>query len=154
MVPRFSHKHFLPQKGSALVRSQEWAFSRGIFAASSVTSKKTKKIPSISACGTQRATAKRHNFTSKRPFTMPPFLRESETTIKINLRFSGGGGGQGGREENCPKRFFHGKRHDNKISKVKFLLSRNFVVMAQAPTFSWFLSRGGVRLEYGKNVFE
>ena len=29
---------------------------------------------------------------------------------------------------------FHGKRHDNKISKVKMLLSSNFVVMAQAPT--------------------
>ena len=28
---------------------------------------------------------------------------------------------------------FHGKRHDNKILKVKFLLSRKFVVMAQAP---------------------
>ena len=28
---------------------------------------------------------------------------------------------------------FHGKRHDNQILKVKILLSRNFVVMAQAP---------------------
>ena len=28
--------------------------------------------------------------------------------------------------------FFRGKRHDNKILKVKILLSRNFVVMAQA----------------------
>ena len=44
-----------------------------------------------------------------------------------------GRGGQGGRAENCPKRFFHRKRHDNKILKVKILLSRNFVVMAQAP---------------------
>ena len=28
---------------------------------------------------------------------------------------------------------FRGKRHDNKILKVQILLSRNFVVMAQAP---------------------
>ena len=41
--------------------------------------------------------------------------------------------GRGGREENCPKRFFHGKRHDNKLLKVQILLSRNFVVTAQAP---------------------
>ena len=61
-------------------------------------------------------------------------FRESETTVKIKFAlFRGGGGGQGGREENCPKRYFHGKRHDNKISKVQILLSRNFVVMAQAP---------------------
>ena len=33
---------------------------------------------------------------------------------------------------------FRGKRHDNKILKVQILLSRNFVVMAQAP------SRGGL----------
>ena len=29
---------------------------------------------------------------------------------------------------------FHGKRHDNKILKVNILLSKYFVVMAQAPT--------------------
>ena len=28
---------------------------------------------------------------------------------------------------------FRGKRHDNKILKVQILLSKNFVVMAQAP---------------------
>ena len=28
---------------------------------------------------------------------------------------------------------FHGKRHENKILKVQILLSRNFVVIAQAP---------------------
>ena len=28
---------------------------------------------------------------------------------------------------------FRGKRHDNRILKVQILLSRNFVVMAQAP---------------------
>ena len=36
---------------------------------------------------------------------------------------------------------FHGKRHDNKILKVKILLSRNFVVMAQAPNFHRVLIR-------------
>ena len=30
---------------------------------------------------------------------------------------------------------FRGKRHDNKILKVQILLSRNFVVIAQAPKF-------------------
>ena len=61
-------------------------------------------------------------------------IRESETTIKIKFAFFQGGWAGGGREENCPKRFFFvGKRHDNKILKVKILLSRNFVVMAQAP---------------------
>ena len=29
---------------------------------------------------------------------------------------------------------FRGKRHDNKLLKVQMLLSRNFVVMAQAPS--------------------
>ena len=30
---------------------------------------------------------------------------------------------------------FRGKRHDNKILKVQIFLSRNFVVMAQAPRY-------------------
>ena len=51
------------------------------------------------------------------------------------MRFSGGVG-RGGREENCPKNaVFLGKRHDNKVLKVQILLSRNFVVMARAPSF-------------------
>ena len=46
------------------------------------------------------------------------------------------GVGLGAREENRPKTlYFVGKRHDNKILKVQILLSRNFVVIAQAPTF-------------------
>ena len=44
----------------------------------------------------------------------------------------------GGGEENRPKHcfffFFRGKRHDNKILKMQILLSRNFVVIAQAPS--------------------
>ena len=48
-----------------------------------------------------------------------------------------GEGGLGGREENRPETlfFFHGERHDNKILKVQILLSRNFVLIAQAPSF-------------------
>ena len=56
-------------------------------------------------------------------------------TIKIKFAlFRGGGwaGGQGGKLSKML--FFRGKRHDNKILKVKILLSRNFVVMAQAPS--------------------
>ena len=39
---------------------------------------------------------------------------------------------------------FHGKRHDNKILEVNILLSRIFVVMAQAPNFTGRL-KGGFR---------
>ena len=54
-----------------------------------------------------------------------------------------GGGGLGGREENRPKTlffffFFRGKFLDNKILNSKMLLSRNSVVIAQAPIFSRF----------------
>ena len=40
--------------------------------------------------------------------------------------------------------FFLGKRHDNKILKVQILLSRNFVVMVQAPKMRFFFGGGGV----------
>ena len=43
----------------------------------------------------------------------------------------------GGREGKSSKKlsffFFRGKRHDNKLLKVQLLLSRSFVVIAQAP---------------------
>ena len=48
---------------------------------------------------------------------------------------------------------FRGKRHDNKILKVKILLSRNFVVMAQAPRFAQVSKKiclGGVRQKNGQ----
>ena len=64
------------------------------------------------------------------------FLRESETTIIIKFAlFRGGGVGRGGERKIVQNAIFHGKRHDNKILKLKILLSRNFVVMAQAPNF-------------------
>ena len=51
--------------------------------------------------------------------------------------FKGGEGRRGAERKNRPKRyvffFFRGKRHDNKILNVQILLSRNFVVVAQAP---------------------
>ena len=40
---------------------------------------------------------------------------------------------------------FHGKRHDNKILKAKLLLSRNVVVMAQAPAYKGVLDFQGRR---------
>ena len=53
--------------------------------------------------------------------------------------FQGGGGWAGGAERKIVQNaFFRGKRHDNKILNVRILLSRNFVVMAQAPTESGF----------------
>ena len=62
------------------------------------------------------------------------FVRESETTIKIKFAIFRGGLGRGAGRKIVQNAIFHGNRHDNKILKVKFLLSRNFVVMAQAPT--------------------
>ena len=64
-----------------------------------------------------------------------PF-RDGETT-KIKFALLGGGGvawGQRGKSKNAVSFFSRGKRHDNKISKVQILLSRNFVVIAQAPS--------------------
>ena len=60
-------------------------------------------------------------------------FRESETTIKIKFARFRGGLGRGAGRKIVQNAIFHGKRHDNKILKVKILLSRNFVVMAQAP---------------------
>ena len=69
--------------------------------------------------------------------TPQKFIQRKRDDNKNKICAFRGGGGQGGREENCPKRFFfRGKRHDNKILKVKMLLSRNFVVMAQAPIYT------------------
>ena len=52
------------------------------------------------------------------------------------LRFSGGGVGREAGRKSVQNAIFHGKRHDKKILKIKILLSRNFVVMAHAPTVS------------------
>ena len=41
--------------------------------------------------------------------------------------------GRGAERKFVQNAIFHGKRHDNKILKVNILLSRNFVVVAQAP---------------------
>ena len=58
------------------------------------------------------------------------------------------GGGRG----KSPKTlfFFRGKRHDNQILKVQILLSRNFVVIAQAPIRANFvLTKDQKRPYYG-----
>ena len=44
-----------------------------------------------------------------------------------------GGGPWGQRGKSSKNAAFRGKRHDNRILKVQILLSRNFVVIAQAP---------------------
>ena len=60
-------------------------------------------------------------------------IRDGETT-KIKFAFLRGGGERGQRRKSSKCCFFfRGKRHDNKILKVQNLLSRNFVVIAQAP---------------------
>ena len=61
-------------------------------------------------------------------------------------------GGHGGQTGKLSKTLFsHGKRHDNKISKVQILLSRNFVVIAQAPSngLRWAKSRDPNRESLG-----
>ena len=66
-----------------------------------------------------------------------PKIRDGETTQKINLRFRRGGGGVLWAERKIVQErcfFFVGTFLDNKILKVQILLSRNSVVIAQAPT--------------------
>ena len=60
-------------------------------------------------------------------------LRDDETTIKIKFALLRGGGPWGQRGISSKNAVFRRKRHDNKILKVQILLSRNFVVIAQAP---------------------
>ena len=49
--------------------------------------------------------------------------------------------GRGAERKIVQNAIFRGKRHDNKILKVKIVLSRNFVVMAQAPRKSPAMER-------------
>ena len=51
-------------------------------------------------------------------------LRESETTIKIKFAFFRGGVGRGAERKIVQNAFFRGKRHDNKILKVKIFRER------------------------------
>ena len=61
-------------------------------------------------------------------------VRDGERTIKICVFFDGGE--HGGREENRPQNaVFLGERQDTKILKLQILLSRTFVVIAQAPKY-------------------
>ena len=78
----------------------------------------------------------RANFSEKlvqtRCFVLVFHVRDGETTIKIKFSLFEGGalGAEGKIVQNA---VFRGKRHDNKILNLKILLSRNFVVIAQAP---------------------
>ena len=62
------------------------------------------------------------------------FVRENETTIKIKICVFQGGVDRGAERKLVQNAIFRGKRHEYKILKVKILLSRNFVVMALAPS--------------------
>ena len=80
------------------------------------------------------------------------FLDPDRATIKIRFALFRGGLGRGAGRKIAQNAFFHGKRHDNKISKVKIVLSRNFVVMAQAPTLEGYFQgyfRGGGCIKFG-----
>ena len=79
-------------------------------------------------------------------------FRESETTIKIKFALFRGGLGRGAGRKIVQNAIFHGKRHDNKILKVKILLSRNFVVMAQAPRNASGAKQTYFRIIYLQNL--
>ena len=64
---------------------------------------------------------------------------------KNNICAFQGGVGSGAGRKIVQNVFFHGKRHDNEILKVQILLSRNYVVMAQAPRFARIDSRESLR---------
>ena len=67
-------------------------------------------------------------------FVGPRNIQRRRDDNKKNCGFEGGGGGKGGQRGKSSKTvFLHGKRHNNKILKVQNLLSRIFVVIAQAP---------------------
>ena len=60
--------------------------------------------------------------------------RRDDTKNRI-FAFGGGGlGGLGAERKIVQNAVFRGKRHNNKILKVQIMLSRNFVVIAQAPS--------------------
>ena len=61
-----------------------------------------------------------------------PLRKRDDNKNKI-CAFRGGGVGRGAGRIIVQNAIFHGKRHDDKTLKVKILLSRNFVVMAQTP---------------------
>ena len=65
---------------------------------------------------------------------------------KIKFALFRGGLGRGAGRKIVQNATFYGKRHDNKILKVNILLSRNFVVMAQAPSRCVALHNSGESL--------
>ena len=73
----------------------------------------------------------------------PPICSLAEPKIKFALLRGGGGCRLGAERKIVQKRLFFGggKRHNNKNLKVQILLSRNLVVVAQAPSLCVELHR-------------
>ena len=69
---------------------------------------------------------------------LSPF-RDGETTIRIEFAVLKGGK-LGAERKIVPNAVFRGKRHDNKILKVQISLSRNIVVIVQAPKLTGALA--------------
>ena len=65
------------------------------------------------------------------------FIRDGETTIKIEFAFLKGGGAWGQRGKSSQNAVFHGKRHDNKILNVQFFVLREILL---APIESMVVS--------------
>ena len=66
-------------------------------------------------------------------FRVPKIQRRRDDNKNRIFAFEGGGCPWGQRGKSSKNACFRGKRHDNNILKVQILLSRNFVVIAQAP---------------------
>ena len=75
-----------------------------------------------------------------RQFQFPFWFPEKRDDNKNKICAFQGGMGKGAGKKIVQNAIFHGKRHDNKILKLQILLSRNFVVIAQAPF--WFPEKG------------
>ena len=56
--------------------------------------------------------------------------------------------GRGAERKIVQNAFFHWKRHDNKILKVKILLSRNFVVKAPINTLGRTSQLSGIAADF------
>ena len=98
----------------------------GMFRIVKKCEKKSRRLSTIFAHGKERQTGT----------TFGKFQNLSETArreLKSNFRFLRRDNWGGRRRNHSKTAVFLGKCHDNKISNVKIILSKMFVVIAQVP---------------------
>ena len=98
--------------------------------------------PAVGACACPTCSLRK-----QRPFVHNSVCQRQRDDNKNKISAFEGGGPRGQRGKPPKNAVFRWKRHDNKILKVFFLLSRNFVVVAQAP--SLFAIFGGSVRNFG-----